>query len=139
MGIRRDLKRLLVAVVVLIGGVAWLGALLYVAGDNVLVERTAEGSCWRLSQYDCWNLSPEFISRVTGIDLPDGTVVTGSSTHAWLSWSLSATVVYPQGAALPSETAEQSPIIRSAGRVDGRPAFAIYIVEHGGAAWPTPR
>ena len=127
------------AVILLICGIAGLGTVLCIAADNALVERTAEGSCWRLSHYDCWNLSPGFISRATDIDLPDGTDVTASGTHAWLSWSLSATVVYPQGAALPSEVAEQSPIIRSAGRVDGRPAFTIYLVEHGGATWPTPR
>jgi hypothetical protein len=139
MGVRRDLKRLLMVIAVLIAGVAGLGTVLYIAVDNALVERTAEGSCWRLSHYDCWNLSPEFISRATGIDLPYGTHVTASGTHAWLSWSLSATVVYPKGAVLPSRAAEPPSVIRSAGRVDGRPAYTIYLVEHGGAAWPKPR
>lgn len=135
----RDLKRLFIALVLLIAGTAGLGTVFYVAADNVLVRGSAEGSCWRMSRYDCWNLSPGFISRVTGIDLPDGTDVTASSTHAWLSWNLSATVVYPKGAVLPSGAAGRSPIIRSAGRVGGRPAFTIDLVERGGATWPTPR
>jgi hypothetical protein len=135
----RDLKRLFIALVVLVAGMVGLGTLLYIAADNVLVRGSAEGSCWRASRYDCWNLSPEFISRATGIDLPDRAHVTASSTHAWLSWSLSATVVYPKGAALPSEADESAAAIRPAGSVGGRPAFTIYLVEHEGATWPTPR
>jgi hypothetical protein len=92
---RQVATRLIAALAIMIAALCGLGLAGWVAFDRLLIVHSAEGKCWRFSEYSCWGLSPQFVARATGVDLPSGTVVKDSSTQAWLSWRLSATVMLP--------------------------------------------
>lgn len=120
-------------------GFAWfLAATVVFGGYNLLVTHSAEGECWRFGNYDCFNLSPEFITRTTGIKLPAGTEVLDSWTSAWLSWSLDATVLLPPGEALSPRHHPAHAGFTFAGCSQGRLIYKISAVEDGGGAWLTP-
>jgi hypothetical protein len=118
--------------------IAVLIAALVVLGYNLAVKVTPDGKCWRLDSYSCWDLSPEFISRTTGVDLPQETSVRDSGTAAWLSWWLSATVVLPEGQKLPNQGNTKRASITPGGRSNGQLVYKIRFVEHGSEPWPTP-
>lgn len=107
-------------------------------GYNVLVRTAPDGTCWRFDSWGCWGLSLEFISRATGVGLPEGTSVQASSTSAWLSWSLSVTVVLPAGEELPPQRGAEQARITPAGRAGGRRVYRIFSVEDGAGPWPAP-
>jgi hypothetical protein len=138
--IRQQVSRLIASTLVLASALCGLGILGWVALDRVLVVRSGEGRCWRFGDHDCWDLSPGFIARATGITLPSGTVVRSSSTHAWLSWSLSATVVLPRDAELPTQTGEPHSIVKIVGHTANGTLCEIDVVKDGQATpWPMPK
>lgn len=135
---RRSIARLVVSGAVLAAALCAVCGLGWVALDNVLVVHTPEGQCWRFGADDCWDLSPEFVSQATGVALPSGTLVRDSSTRAWLSWRLSATVVLPRQVKLPPAGATPASPLQRVASAEGRPTYRVYLVKPGGTVWPTP-
>lgn len=117
--------------------VCFVAVTMVFGGYNLLVMDSPDGKCWRFSNYNCFDLSPEFITRATGVALPPGTVVRDSTTSAWLSWWLEATVVLPRNEKLPPQHGLQHGNVTFAGHSAGRLAYKISAVEDGGD-WPVP-
>lgn len=109
----------------------------WIALDNALVVHTDEGSCWKLNTLSCWNLSTEYISRATGIDLPDGTVVTSSSTDGIIDWTLHAVIVLPEEAPALSSSTNPDLKITPDGYADDRPIYVIDYLKS--RDWPLPQ
>jgi hypothetical protein len=138
--LRLNLARLFAAIAILAAALGALGVMGWVAFDRLLITHTSEGKCWRYSDHECWDLTPEFLSRATDVDLPDGTVVQKSQTSAWLSWRLSATVELPKNGQLPRQGSAADPVIKLVGYSRGHAVCRIYLVEDADdAPWPTPK
>lgn len=99
MSVRRSLALLgggvvlLLAVLFLVGGV-WAGAVHRVA--------THEGrgvSCVALAR-GCPRVTPAFVSKVTGLTLPAGTIVTQANISGWSEWILDVTLRLPDGTSI---------------------------------------
>jgi hypothetical protein len=136
----RSVARLTAAIVILAAALGGLVTAGWFALDRLLIVHSSEGKCWRYGDHDCWDLSPAFISRVTGIALPDGTLVRDSQTGAWLSWRLSATVVLPSDEQLPVRLGQADGNIKLVGHSRGRPVCKILLVQGADEApWPTPQ
>ncbi|GAB3713718.1 hypothetical protein GCM10028815_30480 [Mariniluteicoccus flavus] len=83
------------------GGLMVLSFLLVVAAVVLsfvwasIPHRTADGRCKSDFGTSCTELTPQFITRVTGMHLPPGTVIEQSRYDSFQDWHLEATFLVP--------------------------------------------
>lgn len=87
-------------VVIVIGVVAGCLTLLLLAGVGGVLwmnryRDTEIGRCKEFMGIDCTSVRPEAITRITGMALPDGTVVESSDYHRFQDWMLRAVFIVP--------------------------------------------